>query len=365
MIKKKLIISTYDDLTNPYYGGGGAIAIHKVALGLQKWYDIIVLTSRHTNFKDVEKIAGVTYKRIGWTPEIFPQLGQLIFVWLLPFYAKKMKYDLWLESFTPPYSVSFLPLFTAKPVLGIAHFIAGKESSRKYKLPFEVIEKLGMKLYDHCIAPSMATSQRLKAIASQVRVATIPNGVDLPLNTKQSNEKIIGYLGRIDIKNKGLDTLITSFAKLPKKTGWKLLIAGTGIKSELKLLQKMIAAHNIQDRVEVIGYISGTSKLNFYKSVQIVAVLSLSETFSISALEALAAGKTVIWTDIPGLEWIPAHAGIKVPVSSVKHTTAALKKIISSDELREVARKVGRKTAKALSWENTVQKYHEVIETLV
>src|SRR4051812_43402090 len=97
---KKVIISSYDDLKNPYYAGGGAYAVHEVAKRLAQKYHVEVLTSSYPQAKD-EKVNDVSYKRIG-VPRFGPYLGQLIFQARLPFYARTLDYDLWIENFTPP-----------------------------------------------------------------------------------------------------------------------------------------------------------------------------------------------------------------------------------------------------------------------
>ena len=110
--KKKIIFSTYDDVDNPYYGGGGAHAISEIAKRLASFFDVTIITANYPGGKNIRK-DGIRYKRIG-PSFVDPRTGQLIFSLLLPWYARHEEYDIWFESFTPPFSTSFVPLFTKK-----------------------------------------------------------------------------------------------------------------------------------------------------------------------------------------------------------------------------------------------------------
>ncbi|MBX7180163.1 MAG: glycosyltransferase, partial [Saprospiraceae bacterium] len=121
----------YDDIKNPYYGGGGALAVHEVAKRLAaRQHEVLVLTGKYPGCKD-EIIDGVQYKRIGFHL-LDARVGQLAFHFSLPWYAARLQYDIWVESFTPPFSTALLPLFTNKPVVGLTHLLGGKAMKLKY-----------------------------------------------------------------------------------------------------------------------------------------------------------------------------------------------------------------------------------------
>ena len=73
--KTSVIFSSYDDLHNPYYAGGGALAIREVAKRLVKKYNVTVITGKYPNSKD-ETIEGITYERVG-TTHFGGKIGQL------------------------------------------------------------------------------------------------------------------------------------------------------------------------------------------------------------------------------------------------------------------------------------------------
>src|SRR5215469_4268838 len=147
MHNKKLTIyfSTYDDIKNPYYGGGGAIAIHEVAKRLIKTHSVTVVSWNYSG-KKKEVIDEVTYERFG-NPFLTPKLAMFFYQLYLPYYARSKQFDVWLESFCPPFTTAFLPQFIKQPVVGIVHMLAAEDMERKYKLPFHLVQNKGIKLY--------------------------------------------------------------------------------------------------------------------------------------------------------------------------------------------------------------------------
>src|SRR4030066_1313315 len=158
----RIIFSNYDDIKNPHYGGGGARSIHEIAKRFAKEFAVRVYTGKYPGCKD-EFIDNVYYKRIG-TNFSEPRINQLIFTFALWFNVVRNDYDVWFESFTPPFSVSFLQLFTKKPVIGLVHMLSGKDMKRKYKLPFDLIENIGLRVYKRIVVVNQSFKYVIKNI---------------------------------------------------------------------------------------------------------------------------------------------------------------------------------------------------------
>src|SRR3989344_7293123 len=154
----KIIISIYDSINNPYYRGGGAYAAHEIAKRLAKKHLITVICGAYKNSKD-QVIDGVNYKHIGFK-FTGPKLSQLIFSLLLPFYAMRSNFDIWLENFQAPHSTGFIPLFTKKPVIGITTTLHAEDFFKKYKIPFHFIERMGIKTYQHLIVLNQSLERK-------------------------------------------------------------------------------------------------------------------------------------------------------------------------------------------------------------
>jgi glycosyltransferase involved in cell wall biosynthesis len=366
MIKnKKIIFSNYDDIQNPYYGGGGAIAIHEIAKRLISGYEIVAITGRYPGSKDIIR-DGIQYKRIG--PSFFGgKLGQLIYQLYLPFYVITEKYDLWLESFTPPFSISLLPLFSKKPVIGIVHMLSGEDMRRKYKLPFDLIEKLGLRLYKNFIVMTQDTKIKILNNSPKADIIIIPNGV-IPLShlTKtKSKIKTILFVGRIEINQKGLDLLIDAFHQVANKYKVQLVIAGSGNLQEVKRLEEYTRSKNLQKKVRIVGRISGKLKRFVLLNATCLVVSSRFETFSISALEALANGIPLVTFPIDGLKWIPKSCRVIASTIVAESLALSLSRIINNKSLQKNLIASGKKIARSFNWDVSAKKYDNFINTIL
>lgn len=364
-MKKRLIFSNYDNLKNPYYAGGGAIAIHELAKKLVKKYDVKVITGKYPNSKD-EIIDGVKYQHIG-IAKISPKLNQLIFSLLLPYYVASQQFEVWFESFTPPFSTNFLPLFSKKPVVGITHFLSAKEKSNQYKLPFHWIEKIGLQTYKYIVVLTNTLRDQVLLSNPDLDVTVIPNGINIescPKRPTKIPKKYFLFIGRLEIEQKGIDLLLEAFAKVANQVNIDLYIAGSGMTQAKKRIHEMIVQNHLEKNVKLLGKVSGQKKKLLYCHAFFLALPSRFETFSMTALEALTANKPILCFDIPNLSWINMDAAIKVPAFSVEKYAEGILQLVTDDKLCEKLSENTKKLAKNYDWDQIAQKYTNLIEQL-
>lgn len=357
--KKRVIFSSYDSIHHPSYGGGGAIEIHEVCKGLSNEFDILVLCGSYPGSHD-EIIDTVKYKYIG-VSFLGSRIGQLIYQFLLPWYITHLQFDIWIESFTPPFSSAFLPLFTKKPVIGLMHMLCGPDMKRKYYLPFDVFEKYCMKFYPRLIVTTNRIGNLLKSWTIHSKIYVIPNGITIPPNIKHTSNIHILYMGRIEIIQKGLDLLLQAYTLIKHKYQLPLLIAGTGNEDQIKLLKKNIQQLHLSRDIHCLGRISGIQKQLLFQNAACVVIPSRYETSSITALEALSYGKPLITFNIEGLKWIPLSLRyiareITSPSLSQSIELALNKFVISKNYISDK-----RNFAKLYSIENTILKYKRLL----
>lgn len=363
-MKKKLIISSYDDLKNPYFAGGGARAIHEVAKRLVgKGYAVTVITGKYPNSK-AEIIDEVTYQRIG-TSFLGAQLDQVTFQFCLPLYVLTKTFDVWVESFTPPFSTNFIQLFTKKPVIGLVHMLSGEDMKRKYKLPFDLIEKIGLKTYAHIIVPSKIILKKVRIENQTAKISIIPNGIDKIHAITRSEKKYILFLGRIEVDQKGLDLLLHAYSKIVKKITYPLYIAGSGEKKEEAILQKIIEKFSLTGKVKCLGKVNGAEKEKLYQEAFIVVITSRFETFSVVALEAFSYGKALIYFGIDGLQWIPKNAGMQVKPFDITQFAESMLTVVKDKKSTESMGKHGQAYAKQFTWEKIADEYEIFIANVL
>jgi len=363
--KLSLIISSYDDIKNPYYAGGGALAVHAVAKRLAKQYDVCVLTGKYPGCTN-EVIDGVRYERVGLA-RFGGKFGQIAFQLCLPWLVLTRSYDIWLESFTPPFSTTFLQVFTARPVIGIVHMLSGEDMRRKYKLPFDLIEKIGLQSYTHLIVLSETMKKKLLRINPRLQIAVIPNGVEirLPENAEKTEKQYILFLGRIEVNQKGLDLLLTAYSTLAESIPYPLYIAGSGNPSEEKQLRERIAELSLTRKVKLLGRVTGRAKDELFFHAVCAVVPSRYESFSMTALETVAHGIPLVCFSIEGLSHLPEDVALKVPPFDVTKLSRAIAFITSHPEAAAILRKNGLAFAQKFNWDEVAKQYKEYITEVV
>jgi glycosyltransferase involved in cell wall biosynthesis len=355
----KFIFSNYDSPKNPYYNGGGASAIHKIASSLSAKHDVTVIAGSFPNANN-EIIDHVKYRYIG-----LPWLGtlnQLVYILTLPYYVLTSSFDLWVESFIPPFSSTFVPFWTKQKVVGFAQLLSAHDFSKKYfHLPFPVIERLALRRYKHIIALSNSVVTRIKSISPSCEVLNYGLGYDPIISSasRSTSQPYFLFLGRIDLFQKGLDILVDIYAKYNIKT--KLLIAGSGIDSEVAKLKRLIADNHLNKKVFLLGRVERDKKHDLLANALATIVPSRYETFSLSALESMVHGAPVIYSDLPDLKWIPAISGLSFALNQ----PAQLAKLLL-DFSRRHPRSLGsrakiKQSVSHLAWSKLLPRYRKYL----
>jgi len=145
----------------------------------------------------------------------------------------------------------------------------------------------------------------------------------------------------------------------------KFVILGEG--SQKKRLIRLAENLKIKDRVDFKGVISREALLEYYREADIYISTSLSDSTSVSLLEAMNFGLIPVVTDIPGnREWIQdGKNGFLFPPSDHHHLAEKvvylINKFIRWEEFR-VANRAGIQTRAV--WENNMREIEERFEKL-
>ena len=178
---------------------------------------------------------------------------------------------------------------------------------------------------------------------------------------------IICFVGRL-LKDKGVNEFVSAARILNKRgvkvrfqlAGQKDLMNPTGLTNEeIKYIQE-------EGVVEVLGYQKDIPIL-FAKS-HIICLPSYREGLPKALLEAAAANRAIVTTDVPGCRdsIIPNKSGLLVPVKNSKKLADALHWLIDHPQERIAMGKVGRQLAqKEFKVEKIVQSHLNVYEKLI
>ncbi|MFJ9810305.1 glycosyltransferase [Streptomyces sp. NPDC101158] len=358
--EKRVVVSIYDDAENSDYRGGGALVVEKLARRLAEHYQVTVVTAgRKAGSAERHGIRYVTLPvcRAG------PRAGQLLFLALLPLVARRIRHDVWLESFTPPFSTSFLPLVSRSPVVGIDQGRSAEALWRRYHLPFFLVERIGLRCYRHIVVLNEADASAVRRLSPRASVHVIANGVEqrrLDDARLGSGDSIL-FLGRIDTWIKGLDLLLDAYGSA--RPPMELVLAGRGTATEEHRLDQLLAERG--DGVRWVGYADEELKQRLLRDSAFLVVPSRHETFGLVALEGMSYGKPVLHFDLPALRWMRGGGDVAVPPFDAAAFGERMAALASDPVLRERLGRQAGLAAQHYTWDEMTGAYLALTRRLV
>jgi phosphatidylinositol alpha-mannosyltransferase len=266
--------------------------------------------------------------------------------------------------------VPTLPLMAIRaascPQVGTFHTTAGRsrmlEWARSYLAP--TVEKL-----DARIAVS-STARDFVAHYFPGNYEIIPNGVDIErfrpdvapfAEHRREGTVNLLFVGRLDPR-KGVDRLIAAMPRVLEKTGGKvqLLIVGD---SYLRPKLEASVAPSARDHVRFLGHVSSADLPRWYVTGDIfVSPASGNESFGIVLVEAMASGRAVVASDIPGYRSVftPGEDAVAVPPGDVIALADAIAALVRDPEHRRRLGCKGRERALEFSWPRVTDRIESV-----
>jgi glycosyltransferase involved in cell wall biosynthesis len=143
---------------------------------------------------------------------------------------------------------------------------------------------------------------------------------------------------------KDLRTLVAAFAQaVASYPRLCLLLVGDG--PERAILEDFIRTCGVADRVRTLGWTEDLSRV--YATMDICALSSLNEGTPVALIEAMAAGKAVIATNVGGVPDVVKHeeTGLLSPPGDAPALAAAMVRLAASPEDRRRMGAAGRQRA--------------------
>ena len=186
------------------------------------------------------------------------------------------------------------------------------------------------------VAVGEAVNKNLREDVGITDSRVIYNGVVLKETDDQVNEIIsyggikLGCIARLS-EQKGLTYLLDAMSLLTVKD-IRLFIVGDGeLRNELENKVKEL---DLQDSVTFLGYRKDIAEC--INSFDFCVLPSVFEGFGLVAIEAFMNGKTIVATDIPGLnEVVTKENGILVPAKDPAALASAIDKLATDATLRQ------------------------------
>ncbi|MEO0116011.1 MAG: glycosyltransferase family 4 protein [candidate division WOR-3 bacterium] len=201
----------------------------------------------------------------------------------------------------------------------------------------------------------------------------IPNAIDPnqfspevpPLSQFLNHFPRILFVGRFEPK-KGLKYLLQALPLVKKVfPNCLLLVIGAGL---FGYSYKEYIDESVQKNVQFLGVINPQDIPSYYATCDIFCAPSVDcESFGIILLEAMACGKPVVASNIPGYQEVVSDGedGFLVPPRSPKAIAEAIIRICQDEEKRREMGEAGRRKALTYSWENIGKKVEEFYKKLL
>jgi len=196
---------------------------------------------------------------------------------------------------------------TGVPVVATVHGQVYDFERRRRLLAYRLIARSGVTI----TTPSLHLREALvqSARVPGERVIAIHNGIDLdalqaalPARDLPGGFRV-GAVGRLD-PVKGLEHLLDAAAAIgPQAPDLRFIIAGEG--PQRASLERRIGALGLDHRVTLLGHRDDVPAL--MQALDIFVLPSLSEGLPTALLEAMAAARPIVASDIPGIAEVVRH----------------------------------------------------------
>ena len=227
--------------------------------------------------------------------------------------------------------------------------------------------------------------------AERAKVHVIPCGVDpdvfRPMRQADARdelgrdqcERIILFVGRIE-QIKGIDVLLRALGLLlfrhPElRSDVCLLVVGGALDPDddapetekIAELRRLVHQHRMEANVSFVGSLDQATLAKYYAAADVCAVPSLTESFGLVALEAMACGTPVVGTRVGGLQTLieDGESGLLVPAGDYQALAESIARVLSDPRLRMHLAHGARDRAEHYTWRSVGERIEALYATIL
>jgi phosphatidylinositol alpha-mannosyltransferase len=158
------------------------------------------------------------------------------------------------------------------------------------------------------------------------------------------------FVGRVDEPRKGFDVLLRAWpAVAARHPDARLRVVGAGARAaRLRSLPPAAA-----ERVDVLGPLDDAGKAEVLASAEVVVAPNThGESFGIVLVEAMAAGATVVASDLPAFRRVLGDGGLGLlfPTGDADALAATVGEVLADPSARAVLRRRAQRAAAGYDW---------------
>lgn len=246
---------------------------------------------------------------------------------------------------------------------GVVSRIKNISGENSFFIPF--VEKKCIKSPDKIIAVSNYTKNQVINTydTDPNNICTIYNGIDLYgydfseeeiLKTKKQfnldNATTLLFVGRVNDPRKGLSFLLYSLRQVLNNFNVNLIIVGKGDQTEARKLSEFLG---ISNNVLFTGFVNENDLKKYYSLCDIYVCPSKLEGFGLTILEAMAASKPIVATNVGAIPEIIENRvnGILVESENIDHMTNAICTFIQNINFaKDIGKFNERQVVQKFSW---------------
>lgn len=177
----------------------------------------------------------------------------------------------------------------------------------------------------HVVSP--AEIAEVRRIGAAKRFDVIANAIDVDCPAGRCEGAHLGpwvYMGRLAVRNKGLDLLVLAYAEVSKKCSVPdLVLAGPDFRGGMEALRRLARKAGVAHRIHFQGMVAGDEKWNLLSNASLFIHTSRSDGLPLGLLEAMACGCPVLVSRASNCGDAILEAGAGFMVDPTFHSVAA------------------------------------------
>ena len=281
------------------------------------------------------------------------------------------------ETLANDWNVPHIGMFHTLAEVKLEALASENEPQERLEAERRLIGKL-----DRIIAATSDEKETMRTVygvpANNINVVPLGVGPDFfeERTQKQAREKlnfidedkIILAVGRVE-PLKGLDVLIRAMSHIDDEVVYQLVIIGgdKAASTEIIRLKNIAKQVGISHKVKFIGSVDHSKLPVYYRSADVVAIPSFSESFGLVAVEAMASGVPVVASDVGGLALTVEHgrAGFLVQPGCSDQFGEKINLLLCDAKLRHKFARVGVENMKSYSWDAVTLQLCNIFQSLL
>jgi glycosyltransferase involved in cell wall biosynthesis len=197
-------------------------------------------------------------------------------------------------------------------------------------------------------------------------VKVLPNGIPA---------RLLGELDGQDFRQRyGIDGFVAlSIGRIDEMKGFHFVIKALRLVKDLhyvivgppgdfsQKVVRLIQEEALEDRVTLTGELAEQEVLSALDASDVYIQPSRFESFGLSALEALARGKSCVGSRVGGLASLLGDSGLLFEAGNVEDIARCLRLVKDDHNLRRTLGAAGRTKASTLTWDRIVPQYEQIL----